>query len=162
MFPRLPAVYGLPYMQSPGCSSRTQHFMRRMPDEVLVTGRTCSFLLGPLQGQPREENGSQIRQACRRALQRLGCFSGWTRAVVPAFVGTRGVCGPVEGQLQNFQNLIVWAQIDAVPRMAREQFGVSTGKIDACPNLRTRSFVAKRASAICFLEEINKCELDQR
>jgi hypothetical protein len=39
-------------------------------------------------------------------------------------------------------------------RMAGERFAANTGKIDACSNLRTRNFGAKRALAIIFQEKI--------
>jgi hypothetical protein len=61
--------------------------------------------------------------------------------------------------LADFQNLILKAQLDAVPSTADERFAANTGEIDARSKLRTRSFGAKWASATIFLEKLrNECE----
>jgi hypothetical protein len=55
-----------------------------------------------------------------------------------------------EGSFTDFQHHSLRGQFRYPVLSASERIAVATGKIDACRNLRTRSFGAKRASASIF------------
>ena len=78
--------------------------------------------------QPRR-NGDH-RPVCKGASHPEAGCAGWGhRGSLGAAI--EEICGVVREQLADFQNLIVWTQIDAVRRTAGERFALSTGKIDA-------------------------------